>query len=144
MRKTFRAVWVIAVLLSPWALPGCGSNPPPLAPVTGTVTYQGQPVRGGTIVFTPDPSRGTRGPIALGKIDTEGKFTLYTKNDPGAVAGWHQVTVVAVDEPATNLAAVSVNPPRMLLPQRYQSPNTSGLVREVKISEPNIIDFELD
>jgi hypothetical protein len=144
MRKPILAVWVIPVLLSLWGLAGCDSNPPPLAPVNGHVKYQGQPLSGGTIVFTPDPARGSRGPIALGKIDAQGKFTLYTKSDPGAVAGWHRVTIVAMDEPSNNEVANSLTPPRLRLPPKYQSPDTSGLYREVKISEPNIIDFELD
>ena len=143
MNKSFPVVWTILGLSFSWAILGCGSSETPLAPVTGVVTYQGEPLPRGTIVFTPDTSRGTRGPIALGKIEADGKYTLYTKNDPGAVSGWHVITIVAVEEPM-NASLNNAARPRMLLPQKYQSPSSSGLVREVKTNEPNIIDFELD
>ncbi len=123
---------------------GCGSGTSPLAEVSGTVSYQGERLQGGTIVFTPDASRGTHGSLALGKIQSDGHFTLYTKNDPGAVPGWHRITIVSFEATLTETQGQEMISPRMILPQKYQSPTTSGLVREVKANEPNVIDLELE
>lgn len=89
------------VLVSACAIvSGCG-GPDPYAtvPVTGVVTCNGKPVANGVVNFTPLPDQegrgeGNRGRVALGKTDSEGKFTLTTyQNNDGAIKGRHTVTV---------------------------------------------------
>src|SRR5207249_4096885 len=70
---------------------GCGQRETPLAPVSGRVFYRGQPLPGGTIVFTPDSERGGSGPLACGEIGQDGRYTLHTGTQPGAVPGWHRI-----------------------------------------------------
>ncbi|HJT31296.1 MAG TPA: carboxypeptidase-like regulatory domain-containing protein [Pirellulales bacterium] len=53
---------------------GCG-EPSPYVPVHGTVTYQGEPVEGATVVFT---GKGERGRAAADFTDAEGHFELWT------------------------------------------------------------------
>jgi len=64
-----------------------------LAPVTGKVTYQGQPVKGGTLIFSPvgGEKEVTTGKSASGEIK-DGTYTLTT-NRPGdgAKIGRHRV-----------------------------------------------------
>lgn len=134
-------LWLV-LMLSFFAL-GCGEDIPKLAQTTGTVTYQGEPLRSGTILFTPDTSRGTHGPVALGKLDGNGKYTLYTKSEAGAVPGWHRVTVVALDDSLVPNQAGDTQT-RSVLPGKYQNPQTSGLVKEVKADQANVIDFDLE
>jgi hypothetical protein len=134
--------WLAACLLLPAA--GCRSGSAPLAPVRGKVSYRGQPLRSGAIVFAPDASRGTQGDLAVAEIQPDGSYTLKTGNASGAVVGWHRVTVCSL------LPAVAVPPgqppppPVALLPIRYHDPRLSGLSCEVKADQPNSIDFQLE
>jgi hypothetical protein len=110
---------------------GCGPGGVERVPVHGQVLYRGQPLAGGTIVFTPDADRGGRGPLAVGEIDAEGHYHLRTGDNPGAVPGWHRITVAATA-------------PDTPLPRRYRDPENSGLSRQVRPDMPNVIDLALD
>ncbi len=121
-------------------LPGCGDDPdlPPVADVSGVVTVDGKPLERGTIQFVPDSSQGTSGPPAVGSIGPDGRYTLETAGVEGAIVGFHKVSVYAVDEPEDETL-----PPRLLIPRRYFTPDTSGLTAEVKAGEDNELDFPL-
>jgi hypothetical protein len=113
-------------------LAGCSRSPPALAPVQGQVFFRGQPLPGGTIVFTPDPQRGGHGPLAWAEVRDDGRYTLVTGGKKGAVPGWHRVTVA---------------PPRRasaFLPVRYRDPELSGQHVEVKADRANVCDLHLD
>jgi hypothetical protein len=96
-------VFSIAVL-------GCGGNSGDLstAPVKGKVTHNGQPVTGGSVIFSPiAASAGTKptqtGKSGVGNVGNDGSFTLSTYgNGDGAVVGKHRVTysapAVEIDE----------------------------------------------
>jgi hypothetical protein len=135
---------VLAAALLPLLAVGCGPQAPKLAPVQGRVFYQGTALRGGTIVFTPDASRGGRGPLAGAEIQPDGRFVLRTGDECGAVAGWHRITVLAVELPAEVPAGQRYAVPRSLLPQKYCDPELSGLFREVKPGRENTFDLYLD
>lgn len=120
---------------------GCGSSPPALAPVQGVVSYRGTPLTGGMIVFTPDESRGTHGPLAHAIIQPDGSYSLRTGEESGAVPGWHRITVVAVETPGE--PAPRWLPRRSLLPEKYRDPDLSGLCQEVKANQVNIINLDL-
>jgi hypothetical protein len=65
---------------------GCGgSDGPSRMPISGTVTFRGQPVTSGIVCFTPDAKRGNHGPQGIVRI-VEGKFTT-TDRGKGAVSG---------------------------------------------------------
>jgi hypothetical protein len=117
------------------ALAGCESEPSPLAPVRGKVSYKGIPLRGGSIVFTPDPDRNRDGPIAEAEIQPDGTYALLTDKVPGAVPGWHRVTVIWLDDSI---------PPRSLVPGRYGDPERSGLRFEIKPGQANLVDIDLE
>jgi hypothetical protein len=128
---THRRGWLLLVLLATSA--GCGGGADELAPVAGQVFYRGQPLTGGTIVFAPDPERGGRGPLALGAIGPDGRYSLRSDARYGAVPGWHRITIAPGDTPT--------EPP---LPGHYSDPEHSGLSREVRAGQPNVIDLHLD
>ena len=114
-------------------LAGCSRPEGELAPVQGQVFYRGRPLPGGTIVFTPDPERGGRGPQAIAEIDAEGRYTLLTGGKKGAVPGWHLVTIASQGDA-----------PSERLPGRYRDPDLSGQRVEVKASRANQCDLQLD
>ena len=63
---------------------GCGSSHPPLTIVTGTVTYDGEPLADATVAIMPDGGDGTARP-ADGITDAEGNFTLVTTFPDGGI-----------------------------------------------------------
>ncbi len=118
---------------------GCGRDDK-LTPVHGQVFYRGQPLAGGTIVFTPDAERGGRGSLACGEIGPDGRYTLHTEQAAGAVPGWHRVTVAP-----PRLAEAPGQPTRAIdLPRKYTDPEQSGLVREIKAGKVVEQDFHLE
>jgi hypothetical protein len=131
----------LVVLL--FAFTGCGSGTPALTPVYGKVAVNGVPLHIGTIIFTPDPLRGTLGPLAHAEIQTDGSYTLATGDQPGAAEGWYRVTIVAL-EPASSGQAGQRLLPHSLLPEKYRDPELSGLVCEIKAGQDNRIDFNLE
>jgi len=60
---------------------GCGGG---LTPVSGKVTYQGKPVTGGSLVFSPIATAGEKEPGKSGSADigSDGSFSVST-NKPG-------------------------------------------------------------
>ncbi|WP_417732729.1 hypothetical protein [Rosistilla oblonga] len=62
---------------------GCGPTGIERYPISGTVTYRGQPVKHGTIMFEPDASKGNSGAagsatIVDGKFDSSADGTGFT------------------------------------------------------------------
>ena len=123
---------------------GCGSGKPALTSVHGKVTYKGTSLSCGTIVFTPDASRGHRGSLARSEIRPDGTYNLRTEAGYGAIPGWYRVTVMAVEMPGSPASGQPYPVPRSLLPEKYRDPELAGLIREVKAGNDNVIDFSLD
>ena len=117
-------------LFALFVLVGCGKkDPSPLAPVKGQVWFQGQPLTGGMVVFTPDTLRGGSGPQAWAKIGADGSFVLLTDARTGAVPGWHRITI------ATESSS---------LPARFHDPERSEQFFEVKADQANVCELRLD
>jgi len=121
---------------------GCEGGTASLAPVSGKVSYQNQPLSRGTIVFVPDADRGNNGPLAQGTIQAGGSYAVQTEGKPGAAPGWYRVTVIAVETPAGYSTGRS-SAPRSLVPERYRDPQLSDLTCEVKAGQENGINFNL-
>jgi hypothetical protein len=137
--------------------PGCGDDGSGRRyKVNGTVTYRSQPVETGLITFDPVESQGagqTR--VAAGTI-RNGSYTLSTAgNDDGAYPGTYRVAIrsrVADDTQVATRAqggaghqldvVRATRRAKSVIPQKYQSLTTSGLIREVK-AQTNRIDFDL-
>jgi len=96
VNRVFFAVSVAAAI----ACAGCGGSDFDMAPVSGTVTLDGKPLEGATILFIPVASGGSEtGPASSGVTDAEGKFTLMGPGETaGAVLGKHQVMITTVSE----------------------------------------------
>ena len=84
------AMGSVAGLLICISFSGCGGDGgPPRYGLSGTVSYEGNPVPFGWIVFAPE-----NGPGATANIE-DGKYT--TPDDFGTVGGVHAIEVVAFD-----------------------------------------------
>lgn len=133
----------LGVLLPALALLGCGQEEK-LTPLRGQVFYQGKPLPGGTIVFSPDVERGGRGPLACGEIAADGRYTLRTQGAPGVVPGWHRVTIAPPSEALPGSPATAAPPATVGLPRKYSDPEQSGLLCEIKAGGSGQQDFHLE
>lgn len=116
---------------------------PETIPVTGIVTYQGQPVEGVRLAFLAD-TPGAQGGVALTGAD--GKFTAMTF-DPGDGLVPGSFTVTAVKMVGGELTEASDAPPspiKNMLPDKYSRRETSPLKVEVKKGEKNEFTFALE
>jgi len=122
---------------------GCGDSSQPPVPVTGKITYRGLPLQNGTIVFTPDPRKGSSGNMAMGEIKADGTYSLRTGKDFGAAPGHYRITIAAVlGSPPSPGQPYTYQP--SLLPEKYRDPELSGLFCEVKGGFAQALDFNLD
>lgn len=115
-------------------LAGCGGET--LSPVTGKVTFNGEPVRGGTIIF--GPSEGTKGGTpASAEVKEDGTYELKAGATVGAVAGKNKVMYTPPP------GKPSTDPKKEGEPSPY-----AGLVpvqKEVEVKPgPNVINIELE
>jgi hypothetical protein len=90
---------VLAIGLGCAILVGCGGDGTTRAPVTGTVTYNSQPVNGGSITFTPLRT-GAEGEAparpAAADVQSNGTFTAGTdKPGDGVSIGKHRISYSA-------------------------------------------------
>ena len=120
---------------------GCGDGGPTLAPTTGLVTLDGQPVADAAVSFMPVGG----GPMATGNTNSEGVFELKTTNKPGAVVGEHRVAVVKMKEygydPNGTVGPGGIRT-QWFVPQKYSLADSSGLTATVGKSD-NELFFEL-
>lgn len=94
--------WILTCLIGLAVCPGCGKQAFETAYVSGTVVVNGEPVSGGSIIFTPT-AKGEdtlAGKSAMGYIEADGSFVLSTYGtSDGAVVGSHKVTVRGAEGP---------------------------------------------
>ena len=110
---------------------GCGANGagtmPSLVPVTGKVTFKGQPLTTGIVRFEPDDF----GRPATGKLQPDGTFVLTTlKDGDGVVAGHHLVSITDTDSKA-----------KPAVPKKYANGQSSKFVADVS---PESKEFTFD
>ncbi|MDZ7617240.1 MAG: hypothetical protein U1E05_09560 [Patescibacteria group bacterium] len=72
---------------------GGGDSGPARYELSGTVTFDGQPVPYGNITITPDTSQGNTGPGSFAQI-RDGRY--QTASDAGTVGGPHVLTVTGL------------------------------------------------
>lgn len=133
-------VSVVAAVL----LEGSGCGRPDMAQVSGTITFDGQPVRMATVQFMPQ-----KRPMSGGVTDTEGRFSLTTRQPrDGAFVGSHKVIVVpwlpgVGDDPKSSAADDIPPADRTDIPTKFRSRETSPLTAEVVAGKLNEFTFEL-
>ena len=118
---------------------GCGSGVRPIdgsVPVSGTVTFNGQPLEQGMVRFAPES--GGKAQPATGQIKN-GKFTmLTTASSPGVVVGKYKVSIISNKpfappalKPGTPPDPKAKFEPESLVPTKYNDIKTSGLEADV-------------
>ena len=124
---------------------GCGSNK--FAPVSGTVTLNGQPLANASVSFQPVAPGGTveAGVGSSGKTGPNGEFTLVSSTgQTGAVVGQHRVRISALEKQAGETDA---RPPRGGWPMKDKVPakynNKSELTVDVPSGGTPNANFEL-
>jgi hypothetical protein len=110
----------------------------PVYPVSGKVLFQGRPAQGAVVQF--HPQEGTDTTLApRGEVDADGTFRLTTyQHQDGAPAGRYAVTVFW-GVPSKGGDQFD----RVLVPQRYLNPATSGLTAEVPNRAIDLPPFQL-
>jgi hypothetical protein len=121
---------------------GCGVK---RLPVSGTVTVDGEPLNGGTLVFTPDTAKGNTSHVSCTGPVREGHFELrtngITRDDSGSGVppGWYKVTLRIVDLSTKKNPQALVN-----VHDKYKSVEKTPLSVEVKDNpDPGAYDFKM-
>jgi hypothetical protein len=144
--KLPRPGWGTAVAISAagcFLLGGCFGDEtgPTIAPVSGAVTFDGQPVESGRITFA-EEEQG----LLFSTDIKNGSYTVRTRHGAGMPLGDYQVKITPPppDAPANpaSPAEVGPTPDAPDIPEKYRDFSTSGLTAEVKAGS-NTFDFEM-
>lgn len=79
-----------------------GERGPTRYRVSGKITFGGQPVPYGEVLFTPDSSKGNSGPQGIATIQ-DGKYDTAGSRAPGVAGGPTIVQVTALSDPSGKL-----------------------------------------
>lgn len=112
---------------------GCSNSETPyvpeLVPVTGTLTYKGQPVTDAIVAFHPADAIDFA-EAAFAETDSQGRFSLMMQDfGPGAIPGDHVVTVLR---------------PTGGIPEKYKTKQSTPLRATVEDQEQNEIPLALE
>src|SRR5579863_446422 len=126
IQKTIAAARIVALGSATLLFAGCSNSAvtydPELVPVTGTLTYQGQPVSGAIVAFHPAEAADIA-EAAFAETDSQGRFSLLMQDyGPGAMPGAHVVTVMRVAGG---------------IPEKYKAKDSSPLRATVEDKEQN-------
>lgn len=136
------------------AMVGCGAQPGAAGAikVAGTVTFEGKPVEGASVIFSPEGNDRS----ASGMTDAGGRFQLTTlKPGDGALPGKYKVAVSKVevenamtaDEAKAWFQKNGGPPPggniKNRLPEKYKDAQSSELTAEVAQGGNNDFTFDL-
>jgi hypothetical protein len=162
-----RNAWVgFASALAVCIFVGCSKEGPAIAPASGVVTFNGQPLEGARVMFHPQ-GEGAR--FSHGTTDANGNFKLSTfgMND-GALVGSHKVTITKVEQPADapkfdpaklkesgyagmegyekmmGMGKSKAVEPEAQIPEKYGDVATSNMEVEVTTDGPNEYTFNLE
>ncbi|MFL5331213.1 MAG: hypothetical protein ACJ8C4_20160 [Gemmataceae bacterium] len=141
------------LLLAAFAAAGCGpAAPPPLAPVRGKATYNGQPLAKVRIEFIPEEETGAKVLRSTAVTNADGTFEMMCENGkPGATVGWHRVVVRPISrsrDPNANPFEPEVagqrntTPPIEMNLGAYTSVATTPERQEIKLGD-NEVKLEL-
>jgi hypothetical protein len=140
-----------AVALGLLIIAGCsGGNALDTFPVRGEVTYNGQPLGEGTVVYLPAEPGGRQ---ATGALQPDGTFSLTTRErDDGAVKGAYKIVIYAYEphpgEPQSReereaIAQAGGLKRGFIIPEKYADAATSDLTDMVDEKHSGFKKIEL-
>jgi Carboxypeptidase regulatory-like domain len=149
VRKPTNSFSLLQVAMVVSAL-GCNQGSlPGTVPVSGKVTYKGQPVPHATVTFLGEGDTRT----AVAVTDASGTYQLQTLDNRGALPGKYTVLVSRTEATASSDQPVSMDEaaknrgkaiePKQLLPAKYADPAKTPLTAEVHRGKTNSFDFPL-
>jgi hypothetical protein len=124
---------------------------------SGSITYKGKPLADAIVSFSPKGSH----PVALGRTDSSGNYSLRTyEDDDGAAAGDYVVLITKSAPsstsgpaphdakstgpgPAAHQSKASATASKSEIPVKYNTAATSDLTATVKEDGENTFNFEL-
>jgi hypothetical protein len=140
------AACTLAVLI------GCGEDGPPLVPVSGKLTMDGQPLADAEVVFVPDPGN-TDVTGGRDRTDADGVYSSTYNGRSGLAVGRYKVLVSKKSEPPAG--TVLPDPIKMdrvqqemvgirkeTLPSKYSSATKTDFAADVK-EQGGTFDFDL-
>ena len=130
-----RTLIICHIALASGILSGChSSDARPTAPVSGRVTYRGQPLDHGRVAFIHESGHG-----AADNIRPDGQYSLE------AIVGANKIAIECLDpdSKATVPGRPDLTLPVSLIPERYSNHMTSGLTFEVQDGDNSPADFTL-
>lgn len=148
MLRPSHSCWLMLSLVAA-VLTGCGGSGGggagyqklTLAPISGVVKVNGQPVEKPVVTFYPES-----GPTGIGIGDEQGAFTVKTNGQAGAPVGKCKVTVTAGSTtnefpPSDGKEMELVKKPR--LDAKYASPDTTDILVDVPPEGNNELQLDL-
>lgn len=125
LRASTYAATILALV---FACPGCNSQKgPPRFKLSGEVTFAGQPIPNGQIVFTPDTAKGNSGPQGVATIK-DGKYDTSALDGRGVGGGPTLIRVTGQGEPNMLICEFeeSVDLPKQDSERKIEVPATAG------------------
>ena len=143
--KPSSSVVITLLLVIGTTFVGCGKGGPSLVPVTGSVTVDGKPANGATVIFHPTDKEMKLIPAAT--TDEAGKFKLATSAREGAPVGSYDITVIWPDPsvqptPAQKLQGLGDSGPD-LLAGKYAKKGATGLKADITSSTKDLPPLQL-
>ena len=119
---------------------GCKRSSAPAGSTTvrGTVSFQGKPLVGGLVIFSPDADRGGSGKPMRGNLGPDGRYQLMLSGNTGIPSGWYRIAIVSLP------SAGSSPGEQPTFPAKLNRPDLSGLIREVQAGQENVFDFAVE
>jgi hypothetical protein len=142
---TWRFMSLVSCIALSWGLIGCGGAAPGVDPslvsVTGKVSLDGKPLKAGNLSFVSSDTPG----VGFGSnIDASGNYALVQSvSAKGAVPGNYKIRVECLDGVAAMGEGGVVTKAKSLIPEKYNSPDTSGLTATVEKGKPLVKNVDL-
>lgn len=120
------------------AIAGCGKKAPPIAPVTGKVTYEGKPLPGRAVIhFMSDAGFGSSC-----EVQPDGTFLLGSEYGKGIPLGKYKVSIMPpIPSPLDTKA--DVHPNYYFIPRKYRDFGTNDFSAEITADGANKFTFDM-
>jgi hypothetical protein len=152
-RMLFSRLFFLVVLAGAGLVLGCGQKDVSLAPVSGKVTVDGQPLTSGSVSLLLDVPLGNEGAkeaskaptagLSGGKIGPDGTYKIYTGGKEGAPLGKYKVRVIP-PQTETKKDKDAKEAPDIGYNKKYTDANKTPLHIEVVASpQPGAYDLKL-